>query len=283
MKFKKEDLGLYFALGLVGAGAGLLVGVIVSQKLAGSEPIYVPEGMTYDKEKDIFVLDDEDIVDGEWEEEDAELLAHKTIQEIARSKKSEEKSDFREINEKAYEEEKAAMITFIEGYSPTTIELAMLDKGMVTIDELKIAIEQRTGVEDAEPTNYHGAYHVDDVDEDKPELEDLVDLPNEIEIIDERWEVSSTMTPDKSRNNLREIMWNSDTDKFFSKARTGDYIRMNGLENTITVDVWNAVVVFLSVDMGPVFVNDKLSPKHYVFDRLSEDAGVSSITSSASN
>lgn len=277
MKFKKEDLGLYFALGLVGAGAGLLVGVIVSQKLAGPEAIYVPEGMTYDKEKDIFVLDDA------REDEEAELLAHKTIQEIARSKKSEEKRDFREVNEKGYEEEKAAMIKFIEGYSPTTIELAMLDKGMTTIEELKKAIEQRTGVEDAEPTNYHGAYHVGDIDEDKPELEDLVDLPNEIEIIDERWEVSSTMTPDKSRNNLREIMWNSDTDKFFSRARTGDYVRMNGLENTITNEVWNEIAPFLLSNIGPVFVNDTLSPKHYVFDRLSEDAEVSSITSSASS
>lgn len=259
MKFKKEDLGLYFALGLVGAGVGLLVGVIVSQKLAGPEPIYVPEE--------------------EWDME-AEISADKEIQKIyqknAPMEKSEEKSDITEFD-------RDELIKFIDGYSPTTIELAMLDKGMTTIDELKIAIEQRTGVEDAEPTNYHGAYHVGDTDENKPELEDLVDLPNEIETIDERWEVSSTMTPDKSRNNLREIMWNSDTDKFFSKARTGDYVRMNGLENTITVDVWNAVVVFLLADMGPVFINDLLSPKHYVFDRLSEDAEVSSTTNSASS
>jgi hypothetical protein len=262
VKFKKEDLGLYFALGLVGAGAGLLVGVIISQRLAGPEPIFIPD------------LDENDFLDDEYE---------KTARKIARNEKSEEKSDFREINEEAYKEEKAAMIKFIDDYSPTSIELAMLDKGMTTVDELKMAIEQRTGVEDAEPTNYHGAYHVGDLDEDKPELEDLVPLPDEIEVIDERWEISSTMTPDKSRNNLRTIVWDSRADKFLTQSRSGDYVRMNGLENTITPEVWNAVAPFLLAEMGPVFVNDKLSPKHYVFDGLSEEAEVSSTPSSASS
>lgn len=256
MKFKKEDLGLYFALGLVGAGTGLLVGVIISQKLADPEPIYIPSGEL-----------------PMWDAD--EYMPPK----IARVKKSEKKSDVEEDNA----EEKAELLDFIDEYSPTTIELAMLDKGMTTIDELKQAIEQRTGVEDAEPTNYHGAYHIGDLDEDKPDLEDLVDLPDEIEVIDERWEISSTMTPDKSRNNLRKIIWNSDKDSFFTESRSGDYVRMNGLENTITEEVWDAVAPFLLADMAPVFVNDTLSPKHYVFDRLSEDAEVSSTTTRVSS
>lgn len=262
MKFKKEDLGLYFALGLVGAGAGLLVGVIVSQKLAGPEPIYIPEGMTYDDENDVFVLKE---------------TTQKTTPKIARVKKSEKKSDSMD------DEEKDLLLDFIDEYSPTTIELAMLDKGMTTIDELKMAIEQRNGVEDAEPTNYHSAYHVGDLDEDKPELEDLVDLPDEIEVIDDRWEISSTMTPDKSRNNLRKIVWDSGADRFLSRSRSGDYVRMNGLENTISIEVWNLIAPFLLADVAPIFVNDKLSPKHYVFDRLSEDAEVSSTTNSVSS
>ena len=260
MKFKKEDLGLYFALGLVGAGTGLLVGVIISQKLASPEPIFIPEMPGFEDD---------------WVDNDYEKIKAK----IARVKKSEEKSDVEEDNA----EEKAELLDFIDEYSPTTIELAMLDKGMTTIDELKQAIEQRTGVEDAEPTNYHGAYHIGDLDEDKPDLEDLVDLPDEIEVIDERWEISSTMTPDKSRNNLRKIIWNSDKDSFFTESRSGDYVRMNGLENTITEEVWDAVAPFLLADMGPVFVNDTLSPKHYVFDRLSEDAEVSSTTTRVSS
>jgi hypothetical protein len=253
VKFKKEDLGLYFALGLVGAGSGLLVGAIVSQKLTGPEPIFIPE---LPKDKSDFSNE-----------------VPKTVRKFSRVEKSEEKE----------EKNKAKLIAFIDAYSPTTIELAMLDKGMTTMDELKMAIEQRTGVENAEPTNYHGAYHVGDLDEDKPDLEDLVDLPDEIEVIDDRWEISSTMTPDKSRNNLKAIYRDSENDRFLSRARSGDYVRMNGLENTVTIEVWNAIAPFLLSGMGPVFVNDLLSPKHYVFDRLSEEAEVSSTSSSASS
>jgi hypothetical protein len=252
VKFKKEDLGLYFAFSLVGAGTGLLIGVIISQKLTDPEPIYIPDG-------ELPMWDHEEYVPPK----------------IPRVKKSEKKRDVKEDN--------TELLDFIDEYSPTTIELAMLDKGMTTIAELKLDIEQRSGVEDAERTNYHGVYHIGDLDEDKPDLEDLVDLPDEIEVIDERWEISSTMTPDKSRNNLRKIVWNSDKDSFFTESRSGDYVRMNGLENTITEEVWDAVAPFLLADMAPVFVNDMLSPKHYVFDRLSEDAEVSSTTTRVSS
>ena len=56
MIFKKEDLGLYFALGLTGAGIGLLVGAFVAskQKKAGilverEEPVIKIDHKTFEE------------------------------------------------------------------------------------------------------------------------------------------------------------------------------------------------------------------------------------------
>ena len=88
MKFKREDIGLYFALGLVGAGAGLLVGAFVASKLMGPEPIYIPEM-----------------------EDDYEEYLKKIEPKISRVKKSEEK-----------EEEWPELEEFIVEYEPNSVQ-----------------------------------------------------------------------------------------------------------------------------------------------------------------
>jgi len=232
MKFKREDIGLYFALGLVGAGAGLLVGVFVASKLAGPEPIYIPE-------------------DDEWDYEPEEIT-DKITKKISRVKISEEK-----------EEEWPELDDFILEYEPNTVQIAMIKSGVLTMDEVRDAIQKEQMAKAMTPRDYSKVYR-----DDKPDLEVLVQMPDEPDIIDDRWEISNKMSPNKSERNMKWIYVDLEAEDYFVKTKRGAMVAMGSLKSTISDEAWYLVEKYLVYDLGPIFVNDLHSPKHYRFEAL---------------
>ncbi|MCK4787430.1 MAG: hypothetical protein KAV87_26970 [Desulfobacteraceae bacterium] len=243
MKFKKEDMGLYFALGLVGAGAGLLIGALIAARLMGPEPIYIPE------------MDEE-----EWDQE-AEMEAHKTIQKIARVKKSQKQGLTKEMEE------------FIITYQPTAIQIEMVKNNLLTLDDLKDVLVLEKVAEQQEPYNYNTVYLEKD---DKPDLDELAQLPDEIEIIEERWQISSEQTEAKSKRNLRRVFYDAFDDEFFTLSRQDHPIPVGSINDYIPNEVWEVVEPYLMSDMGPIFVNDLETTKHFKFEVVPEDTEDSS-------
>lgn len=103
MKFKTEDIGLYIALGLTGAGIGLLIGAIVVAKFGK-------------KEEDEIVLTEDDIVE--------------TFEKIGERYQSPYKD---EPLEQFTEDEKE----IIEEIQPTNMQFELLQKGVITIEQLR--------------------------------------------------------------------------------------------------------------------------------------------------
>lgn len=259
MKFKKEDLGLYFALVLVGGGAGLLIGALLAARLASSKPLYIPE------EEDEEAWENDDIEE-EWDE-DAEESAPK----IARREKSEkqilshyQKKHF--ITEEEAAAKEALLAAFIVEFQPSAIQIEMVKNDLLTMDELKEVLILEEVTRQREPYNYNAKYL--EV-EDKPDLEDLAQLPDEIEVIEERWQISSEQTTGKSKKNLRKVFYDSEDDSFFTMSRQDHPIPVGSVNDFIPNGVWAVVAPYLLSDMGPIFVNDLETPKHFKFEIVS--------------
>lgn len=238
MKFKKEDMGLYFALGLVGGGVGLLIAALVAAKLTGPEPVYIPE------------MDEE-----EWDEE-AEDSAEKTVRKISHVKKSEKQDLTEELQ------------AFIVKYQPSAIQIEMVKSKLLTLDELKDALVLEEVVKRQKPYNYNTVYLEED---DKPDLDELAQLPDEIEIIEERWQLSSEQTESKSKKNLRRVFYDTEDNEFFTMSRQDRPIPVGSINDFIPDEVWEVVLPYLLSGMGPIFVNDLETVKHYRFEVVSED------------
>lgn len=246
MKFKKEDMGLYFALGLVGAGMGLLIGALLAARLTGSKIIYIPE---------------EDVVDGEFEDEIVEKIH--SAPKIARVKKS---------GKQSLTEEQAIfdslLAAFIVEFQPSAIQIEMVKNNLLTMDELKEVLMKEELANQLKNYNYNTVYRETD---DKPDLEDLAQLPDEIEIIDDRWQLSSEQTGEKSKQNLRRVVYDSEDDAFFTLSRRDHPIPVGSINDFIPTEVWDVVAPYLLSGMGPIFVNDLETTKHLKFDIVSED------------
>lgn len=259
MKFKKEDIGLYFALGLVGAGAGLLLGALLAARLTNpGKRRYVP----------YIPKPEEDWDEGAEEEWDDEPIK-KMDRKIARVKKSEKQSLTTE--EDAVKE--SLLTAFIVKYQPSAIQIEMVKNGLATLDELKEVLIKEEMANQLKNYNYNTVYRETD---DKPDLAELAQLPDEIEIIDKRWQLSSKQTEAKSEENLRRVFFDDEDDSFFSMSRQGHPIPMGAINELVPNEVWDVVEPYLASGIGPIFVNDLETPKHFRFEIVSEDTEDSS-------
>lgn len=248
LTFKKEDTGLYIALTLMGAGTGLLVGATIASKLVA--PIYIP-------------------TPEEWDQE-AEMAASKTVQKIARGKKSGKQRAYSEPDSKETKELNA----FIMRCGPSPIQIEMIKSGVLTMDKVEDALMQEELARQKAPYNYNTIYFGGD---DKPDLDEIALLPDEIETIDERWIVSSAQTTEKSKKNLRRCFYDIRDNSFYTTSRQGHDIPLGSVNDFVPDSVWDIIEPYLLSDMGPIFVNDLESTKHFEFNAVgTEEVEVSS-------
>ncbi len=260
MKVKKEDLGLYFALGLVGAGVGLLVGTYIASRRGGSMPRYIPED--YQEE---------------WDEE-AEKAADKTVQKISRKKNRVKKGEIdisRRKHRAAISEKKQLekdLEEFIDKYQPTAIQIEMVKSDLIGLKELEDMMMKEELAKHTEPYDYNGPY----LEDGKPELSDLSKLPEEEDVIDDRYKILQEPPKRKSPKNMRVVYFDSEAGSFYTMTRQKQPIAVNSIEEFITEETWEIMLPYMVTGFAPLFVNDLQTAKWYRFEIVPEDMEESS-------
>lgn len=248
MKIKKEDLGLYFALALMGGGVGIFLGSFFTSRRT----------KVIQKEVDETV---------------------KAINQIGKSVKEDISLDEMEdpTSKKEFEKKLAELI---ERYSPNKLQIQMAQSGVITLENLEYALA--------------GEYAFEE--DDKPDLEDLVDLEEEdtsklddmigiledgVYVVNSRFELLELPPEDKDPKRLRVIyVANSGTP--YVMTRRGDKIPEDP-ENIVGNDVWHLIKIALeSGNYSEIYANDLETTRYYRFeiaddeDSASEESGRSS-------
>lgn len=246
MKFKKSDLGLYFASSLVGAGVGLLVGAVIASRIAGPEPIYIPEPV-------------EDPVTKRNQMEDVGAYLDEQAEKNARVKKT------RKTSTKIKVQDDPELAAFIAEWEPSTIQIEMVKTGLVTLAALEEALIKERAAKEAEPYNYSAVYY-----DDKPELVDLAKLPEEEELIDGRYQILREPPAEKDVRNLREIHWDPEDDTFYTETRRKQPVPID-LRGTISDETWVTLVPYFDKGYSTLYVDDLETSRFYKFVVVPED------------
>ena len=246
MKFKREDVGLYFALGLVGAGMGLLVGAFIASRRGGSMPSYIPRG---------------EVADEDWNEtaKAADKSLHKLVREIPRKKKRVKKAE----NEFLVE-----LDAFIKEYEPTTIQIEMVKSKLLTLDELRETMIKEELVKQKEPYNYNQPY----LEDDKPDLADLAKLPEDEDVVDDRYKILMGPPKRKSPKNMRVIYFDQKDSIFYTMTRKKQPVPVGSITEFISEEAWEIMLPYMLSGFAPLFVNDLSNAKYYRFELVPEDA-----------
>ncbi len=244
MKFKKEDIGLYFALGLVGAGVGLLMGAFIASRRRDSSTYniinYIPE------------LDEEPSLKIPRKENRVEKAAKKH----ERARQAAKKVDSPELK------------GFIVEYQPSAIQIEMIRSGLLTIDALRETMIQEEFAKQKAPYNYNSPYL--DVD-DKPELSELAKLPEDEAVVDDRYEILQKPPKRKSPKNMRTVFFDQEDDTFYTMTRQGSPIPVGTINEFISEETWEVMLPYMLSGFAPLFVNDLKNAKYYRFEIVPED------------
>lgn len=235
MKFKKQDLGLYFAASLVGAGSGLLVGALIASRL--TEPDFVP------------FLNEED----QWHEP------------ITPPQKNAGEKKPRKTSTKLKAQDDPELAKFIAEWEPNTIQIEALKTNLVTMEDLQELLITQRAAEEAEPYNYSTIYQ-----DDKPELIDLVKLPEEEEPIDDRYQILRDPPPNKDIKSQRVIHWDPEDDTFYTLTRKKQPVPTT-LRGMISDETWVALVPYFDKGYNVLYVDDLETIRFYKFVVVPDD------------
>ena len=248
MKFKKSDLGLYFASSLVGAGAGLLTGAFIASRMTGPA-FYVPEEET-------------------WDEQVTRLQAlGDPPEKIAVEKKP------RKTTVKIKVQDDPELAAFIAEWEPSTIQIEMVKKGLVTLDALEELLVKEAAAKEIEPYNYSHPYFDGD---DKPELSDLTTLPEEEPVVDDRYQILRDPPAEKDAKSKRIIYWDAEDDSFYTLTRKKQPVPTD-LRGTISDETWVAMVPYFDKGYNCLYVDDLESSRFYQFVVVPDDMEDSSV------
>lgn len=246
MKIKREDIGLYFALGLVGAGMGLLVGAYIASKRGGSMPRYIPEN--YQKEWGESAV-----------ENTLEKMAEKPVRKIPRKKK---------LVKKGKNDIDPELVRFIREFNPSTIQIEMVKSGLLTIDELQETMIQEAIAKEKKPYNYNGPY----LDDEKPELSELTKLPEDEDIVDDRYKILMGPPKRKSPKNMRVVYFDQGDNVFYTMTRKKQPVPVGSINEFISEETWEVMLPYMLSGFAPLFVSDLSNAKYYRFEIIPEDA-----------
>jgi hypothetical protein len=249
MKFNKSDLGLYFASSLVGGGVGLLLGALIASLMAGPEPVLILDEEEYDPVQRRFGLGEEAI------EAEAE--------KIARVKKP------RKTTTKITGRDDPELAAFIAEWEPSTIQIELVYKGLVTMEDLKELLIKERLAKEAEPYNYNKVYYEAEFGE-KPELADLARLPEEEPVVDDRYQILRDPPANKDPKALRIIYWDAEDDSFYTLTRKKQPVPTD-LRGVISDETWTVMVPYFDKGYDTLYVDDLESNRFYRFIVVPDD------------
>lgn len=276
MKFKKEDLGLYFAFALVGGGLGLLAGVILTNWL---------EKRAQEEAADEELAENE-VADDDWamiekERREVELIEAETSvfetikdeedyepKEMDIDEKPEKKRNERRPNKSQYTDEE--LEEFFAEYSPNVMMMEMLRNGGMTIEQVIGVIEAEEEALDQEPVDYNKPYHEVNVEEAEEEgnlePEKIEELIQELGIVNDRFQIL-TGPPHNAGDLLhKEIQWDPEDNSFYMLRREAPIIY--DIRTSIGHDTWEVIEPYLLRGLSKIYVVDLEKPRYYSFHKL---------------
>jgi hypothetical protein len=252
MKIKKEDLGLYFALGLVGAGMGLLVGAFVASRRQGGPVPILDRADAWSK-----TLEDEKESD-------------KVARKFSRKEKSVKKAgkiDIPKLKRQSELFKKQQLEEFIVKYEPSAIQIEMVKNDLVTLEELEDMMMKEELAKHKEPYDYTEPY----LENDKPELSELSKLPEEEDVIDDRYQILQESPKHKSPKNMRVVYFDGEDGSFHTMTRQKRPVPITSIKEFITEETWEVMLPYMISGFAPLFVNDLQTAKWYRFELIPED------------
>jgi len=235
MKFKKDDMGLYIALTLVGGGVGIMAAALISSRTT----------RVIERKPGTRAVPVEKMIKEPTESEKEEYNLHRKNYVL---------EDLPVLAEKA-----ASNAAWIEKYKPNQVQLQMLEKGLIS----KKDVERLLGG-------------------DKPDLEELVVLPEEMGlvadildnegfVIDDRYVISDRPPEEKSSKNRRVIYYDQEDNTVYTFTRTKDPVSID-VRTVVSLDTWATIQQVL--DRGQhkrLYVDDLQTVKYYRFELLVAD------------
>lgn len=307
LKFKREDLGLYFAMGLVFGGAGLLVGAFVSNKLEQRRREKELEYLEEDWEApDVHTEDSEEVVINPIVAKDKRgfgTLADPEAIELAREKslKRRKQKDSERKKFHLSDQQRSELRRLIEEYEPTTIQIELVESGTMTLEDLEMSlleeqfIEAEFEEEEDDPlpvtitegqtdgdyldhTDYSSQYR--GYEDNKPDIDDLISsndigerpLEELLVVVDNRWEILLDEPKGKHQKNRKDI--------FFDPENESTYV-LSPSDPDITIPVDIAVMIspevkdlvwdfLLFEEVGTIYINDLEGPRWYTISKEGE-------------
>ena len=278
MRFKKEDIGLYFAFILVGGGLGLLAGAILTNWLERRAQEEAEEEEWSENE-----IADEDWVMLEEERMEAEKIAYEMDEEAARKEHKEMTEDL-EYKVKTQPKEKKRndrrpnlsghtdeeLENFFAEYQPSMMQMEMVRSGVMSWEQVIGVLELEEAAFNTDPVNYNQPYHEANVEEAEEEgqydQEELEDMVQELGIVNDRFRILTGPPNNAEDLTHKEIQWDPEDNSFYMLRRGHPMIYE--IRTGIGHDTWEIVEPYLLKGLNNIFVVDLETPRYYEFHKL---------------
>lgn len=240
MIFKKEDIGMYVALGLTGAGIGLIVGAYIAQRLKrrAADDEYPIEIEVGEEEPIGRVTELVETEDG--------TTATITVEEVPKGML------FGKTEEPEYSDELKAAI---EEHELTAIQIQMVQTGLATLEEVVVLRRKERYAQSAEPYTYSGLYAPSG--DEKPDLDELV--PDEekeekdVIPIDGRYSFVPNV-PDGMSDPPWPILYDPIKELFYRLSGRGNLIPIKNPKEKVPWTAWETYILPIMLE-GHTTVN----------------------------
>lgn len=216
------------------------------------------------EEKEDEEVDEIDLNDEKWEK-------YTNLPEPTKKKKSvvkKQKGLYENLSPYSDEE----LLDFISEHDPNVFAQQMLYNGTMTMEQvLGVIIREQEALEQ-ESFNYAEQYHIDNVAEAE-ELGDfdeefLDDPPEELGIIDNRWQVYVGMPDGIEDKFLREIQWDREDNSFYMIRKDSPF--PYDIASGIGHNTWETIEPYLLRGLSNIYVVDLQKPRYYLFYKIPE-------------
>lgn len=252
LRFKTDDVGMYVAFALFGAGLGLMTGSAIMAFIKRRR----------EAESLVFVFDPDSA----------------EFDQVPDNKPREHKKEVSVTGNRTVPPEIAELQ---ERYTISAVQLAMYEAGAITLEALENTVREEAQMIEAEYVSYASQYAppLNTGQEEKPDLKELTDPPPEMmeRLVDDRYILvldPAELTMDVSE----QFYYNEDQDSWWKFSSLGNPVRVEPIGDFISERMESIVLAYILVDIDAedqakpmVFVQDVDDFTAYQFELYTED------------